>query len=192
MSDFRLYEACEAGRDGYPLAWHETLKDLVREQAGNRCIRCLHPYRNGTHGRGEWTPCDERCQHKGQIRFRQDGWGDWEQSDESIYKAGSFVAEAYQVEARYRILTVHHLDGNKLNCRWWNLAALCQRCHLTIQGRVKMHRPYFLEHSAWFKPYAAGFYASTILGEDLTREQVESRLDELLALANRTGAAPHA
>ena len=28
------------------------------------------------------------------------------------------------------MLTVHHLDGNKWNCELWNLAALCQRCHL--------------------------------------------------------------
>ena len=27
-------------------------------------------------------------------------------------------------------LTVHHFDGDKANCEWWNLMALCQRCHL--------------------------------------------------------------
>ena len=31
-------------------------------------------------------------------------------------------------------LTVHHFDGNKSNCEWWNLMALCQRCHLRRQG----------------------------------------------------------
>ncbi|HDD36640.1 hypothetical protein DRN34_03175 [Thermococci archaeon] len=35
-------------------------------------------------------------------------------------------------------LTVHHLDGNPANCRYSNLVALCQRCHLAIQ--------------AWFNP----------------------------------------
>lgn len=39
-------------------------------------------------------------------------------------------------------LTVHHLDLNKSNCEWWNLAALCQRCHLHIQAKVIMERPY--------------------------------------------------
>ena len=82
----------------------------------------------------------------------------------------------------WRILTVHHLDGCKGNCRWWNLAALCQRCHLTIQGRVRMERVYPWPHSEWFRPYVAGYYAWTYLGEDLTREQVEARMDELLAL----------
>ncbi|GAH88897.1 unnamed protein product, partial [marine sediment metagenome] len=33
------------------------------------------------------------------------------------------------------MLTVHHLDGNKANCEDWNLAALCQRCHLR-KGRI--------------------------------------------------------
>ena len=35
-------------------------------------------------------------------------------------------------------LTIHHLDNNKSNCEEWNLAALCQRCHLHIQGKVNM------------------------------------------------------
>jgi 5-methylcytosine-specific restriction endonuclease McrA len=30
-------------------------------------------------------------------------------------------------------LTVHHLDGDKANCTYENLVALCQRCHLHIQ-----------------------------------------------------------
>jgi len=30
-------------------------------------------------------------------------------------------------------LTVHHLDADKSNCQDWNLAALCQRCHLRVQ-----------------------------------------------------------
>ena len=41
------------------------------------------------------------------------------------------------------VLTVHHLDGDKANCADWNLAALCQRCHLKIQGRVKMDQMFF-------------------------------------------------
>ena len=57
-------------------------------------------------------------------------------------------------------LTVHHLDLNKANCKWWNLAALCQRCHLRIQGKVVMEQFYMLEISGWLKPFAAGYYAS--------------------------------
>lgn len=91
------------------------------------------------------------------------------------------------------ILTVHHLDGDKANCRWWNLLALCQRCHLSIQGRVNPERPWVMtEHTPWFRPYVAGFYARKYLGEDLTREEAEARLEELLALevAAVLGEAP--
>ena len=79
-------------------------------------------------------------------------------------------------------LTVHHLDGVPANCRWWNLAALCQRCHLSVQGRVHMHQSWPFEHTPWFRPYVAGYYAWTIAGLDLTRAEVEARLDELLTL----------
>jgi hypothetical protein len=61
------------------------------------------------------------------------------------------------------VLTVHHLDGDKSNCADWNLAALCQRCHLKIQGRVKMDQLFFLELmpiSGWFKPHYEGYLES--------------------------------
>lgn len=79
-------------------------------------------------------------------------------------------------------LTVHHLDLDPSNCRWWNIPALCQRCHLHIQSAVVMERPWLFEHTDWFKPYVAGYYAYTLLGEDLTREEAEARLDELLSI----------
>jgi hypothetical protein len=68
----------------------------------------------------------------------------------------------HEVETGH-VLTVHHLDGDKANCADWNLAALCQRCHLTIQGRVKMDQLFFLEIlpvSGWFKPHFAGYLQS--------------------------------
>ena len=57
-------------------------------------------------------------------------------------------------------LTVHHLDIDPSNCAWWNIPALCQRCHLSIQGKVVMEREYMFEHSAWFKPYVYTYYAT--------------------------------
>jgi hypothetical protein len=36
-----------------------------------------------------------------------------------------------------------------------------------------MERVWPWEHSDWFKPYVAGYYAWTYLGEDLTREEVD-------------------
>ncbi len=45
-----------------------------------------------------------------------------------------------------------------------------------------MAQIYTGEHSEWFKPYAAGYYAVVYLGEDLDRDQTVARLDELLDL----------
>lgn len=176
MNAFRLYAPDECnGKDGYPPEWHDALKHQVRERAGHRCIRCHHPYRKGD---GEWSRCDDDCRHGGPVRYwtPRTGWGVYDGPDETI---------ADHVQARYRILTVHHLDGNKGNCRWWNLVALCQRCHLQIQGKVRMERRWLHEHSEWFKPYVAGYYAHCYLGEDLTREEATVRMDELLALEHR-------
>jgi len=56
------------------------------------------------------------------------------------------------------MLTVHHLDLNPANCAWWNIPALCQKCHLTIQAKVVMERFWMFEHSEWFQPYVAAYY----------------------------------
>lgn len=208
----RAYEPGECGGDGYPLLWHKgpdvvvlmgdpgdttappdpSIKDLVRELAGYRCIRCRHPYPPDvavTYAKGEWTPCDAQCVHIGPVRYRfaDEQWCDfgevaargWEDDTLRLLR---HEAPPVQVQARYRILTVHHLDGDKANCRWWNLAALCQRCHLTIQGRVHLARLYVHPHTEWFKPYAAGYYAFAYLGEELSRADAVARLDELLNL----------
>lgn len=96
----RLYTAEECGRDGYPPEWHDIpgvmlpldeygltrpfgIKHLVHADAGHRCVRCLHPYRNGEHGTGEWSPCDDRCIHSGPMRVwcRTGAGEDWEPFD---------------------------------------------------------------------------------------------------------------
>src|SRR5690606_377450 len=55
-------------------------------------------------------------------------------------------------------LTVHHFDGDKSNCERWNLMALCQRCHLSIQGRVNPSVPILFDPAIWIMPYIAGLY----------------------------------
>lgn len=167
------FDPAEIGEDGYPFVWHfprsqggidefmPAVKDYIREQAGNRCERCGHPYEKGM---GEWSPCDDRCTHVGPVRDRP-VQGQW---------------PTIVTEAQWRILTVHHLNGVKHDLRWWNLAALCQRCHLTIQAKVRMHREWNREHTEWFKPHAAGFYAAEILGLTLTHEEVIAEMDEIL------------
>lgn len=169
----RQYQPNECGPDGYPPEWHRTVKHAVREHAGHRCERCLHPYPLDiatTWPRGEWTPCDELCVHT-----------DGDTADLTEMDGVPLI------KARWRILTVHHLDGDKANLRWWNLAALCQRCHLVIQGRVKMHQVYPFEHSEWMKPHAAGYYAWHYLRLELTRDETMQRLEELLKLERIDG-----
>jgi hypothetical protein len=178
VSALRLYDVETCGRDGYPPEWHETIKHAVREAAGNRCVRCLHPYAKGA---GEWSPCDVHCAHGGEVRG-PDATGEWSSYQTDAFTVNHRTMKEIPVEARWRILTVHHLDGNKVNCRWWNLAALCQRCHLQIQGKVRMERVWPWEHSAWFRPYVAGYYAWVYLGEDISREEAVARMGELLAL----------
>lgn len=189
MSDLlRIYEPSECGDDGYPFVWHKgepAVKNLVRELTGHRCVRCRHPFKVGETS-GEWSLCGLDCNHAGPIRVGHPDHG-WREFDDfglaRNYRIMLATTRGYGlIEAQWRVLTVHHLTGVKADLRWWNLAALCQRCHLEIQGRVRMEQVYPHEHSEWFKPYAAGYYAATYLGEDLDREETEDRLDELLAL----------
>jgi hypothetical protein len=192
LDAFRRYQPDECGPDGYPLAWHDLgdgigVKHLVREQAEHRCVRCLHPYRCGVDS-PEWSRCDDQCRHDGPTRTYLP---DNPLAVMPVSVGGQWPAEAV-TDAQWRVLTVHHLclgADAKRDLRWWNLAALCQRCHLTIQGRVLMERVWPWPHSEWFKPYAAGWYAWSYLGEDLSREEVDERLDELLALELATGTA---
>lgn len=55
------------------------------------------------------------------------------------------------------VLTVHHLDGDKANCEDWNLAALCQRCHLHIQAKVVFHQDYYFPHTPWMKRHVEAY-----------------------------------
>lgn len=104
-----------------------------------------------------------------------------EKRREARERAGNKCIRCGSPSVPGRILTTHHFDGDKANDEWWNLLALCQVCHLKVQGKVDPWIPYFLEHSTWIKPYVAGFYACKYEGRHITREEAERRLDELLA-----------
>ena len=54
-------------------------------------------------------------------------------------------------------LTVHHLDWDKGNCEDWNLAALCQRCCLTIQAKADMGQPFMFDHTGRMMPHVEGY-----------------------------------
>lgn len=137
----------------YPADWKE-IATRVKAEAGNRCIRCGHP--DGDRMRKEVWEGHTLVPCDDRCSHRHDG--------------------------KLRALTVHHLDGDKANCRWWNLLALCQACHLTIQGKVIPERPFLWEHSDWFKPYAAGFYAYWYERETSPREYIVEKLERYLRL----------
>lgn len=252
MSELLIdYSGTDTGRDGYPHAWHRcprcegdgaacidclgagSAKELVRQMAGHRCVRCGHAYRPGcgTWSAGElgsdviasedgelaepaglfswpeekvnpppevpnpvlWSPCDALCTHghgpAAPVRWRGAEHRPWSLlSPDYRGTIADVIRSGSEAQAAWRILTVHHLDEVKTNCRWWNLMSACQRCHLDIQRRVKMDRAYPWPHSEWFQPYVAGFYAWKYRGEDLTRPEVEARLPELLAMGQQEEA----
>jgi len=106
---------------------------------------------------------------------------DWPEIAEAVKDAAGWMCircgHPHDRESGY-VLTVHHLDLNKANCDWWNIPALCQRCHLQIQTKVIMEQPWIFEHSEWFKPYVAGYYA-TRNGHPSDRDWVIEHLDFL-------------
>lgn len=62
------------------------------------------------------------------------------------------------------MLTVHHLDEDKHNCELWNLAALCQQCHLRIQARVDFYRDTLDGiHSLWMSRHVKGYNAQALM-----------------------------
>lgn len=159
----------------YPREWPKRAKN-VKDEAGWRCVRCGHPHESPL----ERIPCDDKCDLTRHIEIAcvatmvDDGRLNLFRRSDGLWPS-----------QRQRVLTVHHLDGQKYNLAWWNLAALCQVCHLQIQGKVNMFQQYPLEHSSWFKPYVAGFYARMYLDQYLERDEVMERMDELLALERR-------
>lgn len=109
---------------------------------------------------------------------------DWPEIAKSVKDAAGWkcvrCGHPHDTKAGY-MLTVHHLDLNKSNCAWWNIPALCQRCHLRIQGKVVMEQVWFMPHSGWFKPYVAGYYAHRF-GHPEDRKWIEAHLDDLIRL----------
>lgn len=166
-------------RGRYTHDWPDVAR-AVKAAAGWRCVRCGHPHETARRP----VDCDDACD-----LARHPEW--------TPAVIGTVARAAVRYDAngrpwiltgrrRQRVLTVAHLDDDKSNNAWWNLAALCQVCHLSTQSRIEMHRPWVLtEHSAWFRKYVAGFYALKYLGESLTEEDVIERLDDLLELERR-------
>jgi hypothetical protein len=172
---------------GEYIADRKALHNAVRAEAGNRCIRCGHP-----EGDRMLVTDDDNRAGEIEVTARNYRWeliedgrdaGSWRyfifaDCDDSCTHAD----KGHPAIQKLRILTVHHLTGQKDDNRWWNLLALCQVCHLQIQGKVIPEVPYLWRHSDWFIPYACGFYAAYYGRQDITREEADAEPDRWLRM----------
>ena len=149
----------------YPADWPEISR-RIKAAAGWRCERCGHPDEPPfklegallVHRVNEWAKqrygiewFDREIMLRGEIRI-------------PIGPAACDERCSHPQDGKQRMLTVHHLDLNKSNVEDWNLASLCQGCHLSVQGRVDMSRDYMLDHSSWMIPHVEGRDAAIAAG----------------------------
>lgn len=138
----------------YPDDWEEIAK-RIKDKADWRCVRCGHPHEtpNNLH------PCDSRCKLNYHIEVPREGVIRIALQEKA--KRGMFGDGRSWFAQRQRVLTVHHLDNDKSNCADWNLAALCQVCHLHIQAVLDVFEidelPSNYDPAAgWLAPYLIG------------------------------------
>lgn len=79
----------------YPPDWKQ-ISDATWAAAGHRCIRCAHPYKKGENGKGEWSPCDDKCNHFGPLGARQEDGAILALSD---HRPGAFKGTGLTVAA---------------------------------------------------------------------------------------------
>ena len=105
-----------------------SLKARVRLEAGHRCLRCQHPYMPKGDAKmlglepswrpDGWSACDLRCDHLGPKRV-VDVDGVLKFSNPTPGRAWHrhiLIGDSgRRVESEWRVLTVHHADGDKGN-----------------------------------------------------------------------------
>ena len=106
----------------YSPDWKLRSRFIRHYRARNKCERCGAP-------NGQWI-----------LRGEWQGGPAWQNDDGQIYCAetGRYMGDNYvgeictseKTKAIRVVLTVAHLDHNVKNNSFFNLAALCQRCHL--------------------------------------------------------------
>lgn len=156
----------------YPADW-PAISIGVRDAAGWRCVRCHHPFAPD----GRPRRCDDLCDSLRGRLFRP--YRNLSGVDEPPLHPAICPHNWQWPGLNYG---VHHLDGDKANSAWWNLLAMCNSCHLTIQSRVIVERPYILAHSEWFVPYVCGWYAHYYGKLVVTRDEVLADPARFLAM----------
>lgn len=146
----------------------------IKDAAGWRCERCRHPFDPDT---GKPLACDAQCDLQRGRTIGADNVG----LIPAI--AGSRGSPPHYAGIPGMNYGVHHLDGHKANNRWWNTAPLCNSCHLTMESRVQLDRPFLFAHSAWFIPRVCGFYAFYYGGGlEISRDEAIANPDRWLAM----------
>jgi len=135
----------------YPPDWPEISRQ-AKERAGFRCERCGHP------AEGPWKMGPKAL---GELRQRA---GYELAAAKGLGRRACDDRCSHPDNAKQRMLTVDHLDGDKSNCEPWNLAALCQVCHLQVQGRVRMEQAWALDHTPWMVVHLKGMEEAMAAG----------------------------
>ena len=99
------------------------------------------------------TGIGKRTQRQRGFESRENGYPDnWDEIAKRIKDAAGWSCERcghpHEVETGY-VLTVAHMIPDKALVEDWNLAALCQRCHLHCQHKIDFLQGYMFEHSEW-------------------------------------------
>lgn len=81
---------------------------------------------------------------------------DWDQIARRIKRANAWKCErcrkGHNLKAN-RMMTVHHLDGDKSNCQDYNLACLCRRCHLKMHHAFTPRRILLFPAEPWLQKH---------------------------------------
>lgn len=99
------------------------------------------------------TGVGKRTQRQRGREYKERDYPDnWKEIATRIKDAADWKCERcghpHDVAAGY-MLTVAHMIPDKSNVEDWNLAALCQRCHLHCQHKIDFLQGYMFEHTEW-------------------------------------------
>lgn len=99
-------------REKYPDNWEWLSKQVIKD-AGDKCELCFAP-------NGKLVVRDPEGEHP---------WTNSDKVDAMLFsqKIGDGGYTLIKI-----VLTVHHINCNKMDSRKQNLIALCQRCHLRL------------------------------------------------------------
>jgi hypothetical protein len=111
----------------YPPEW-SAISQRIRMRDGNRCKWCGVP--NGRLGgrdrQGNWWDAHPLGEKMLSLEWPKPGEWAW---------CGRDGHQPKHLRIIRIVLTVAHLDHDETNCADDNLAALCQRCHLTYDAK---------------------------------------------------------